>query len=221
MSKVIALGMYKLDLEPLSPKFPRNRDAYVDYLKHTRDHADTLRDIVEHVRALRPLDSVLDSAWMYKLDLEPLSPKFPRNRDAYVDYLKHTRDHDDTLRDIVEHVRALRPLDSVLDSACRLNCPLVSGLGTQALTYESWNNQFTAVQNPPFITPYISPTKNDLDRLFQPMFDEYFNPPPSVVFPVLVVAALRHADPTGSPLSTSIMMHHQIVLHQQHKKHSL
>ncbi|GJS12082.1 hypothetical protein Tco_0368878 [Tanacetum coccineum] len=36
------------------------------------------------------------------------------------------------------------------------------------------------------------------------MFDEYFNPPQNVVSPVLVVAAPRLADPTGTPLSTSI-----------------
>ncbi|GJZ89326.1 integrase, catalytic region, zinc finger, CCHC-type containing protein [Tanacetum coccineum] len=35
--------------------------------------------------------------------------------------------------------------------------------------------------NPPSSTPYIPPTKNDQDILFQPRFDEFFNPPPSVV----------------------------------------
>ncbi|GKB17330.1 hypothetical protein Tco_0851253 [Tanacetum coccineum] len=51
--------------EPLSPKLLRNREAHVDYLKHTREHADTLCEIVEHDRALRPLDSDLDSACKY------------------------------------------------------------------------------------------------------------------------------------------------------------
>ncbi|GKD63333.1 retrovirus-related pol polyprotein from transposon TNT 1-94, partial [Tanacetum coccineum] len=37
-----------------------------------------------------------------------------------------------------------------------------------------------------------------------PMFDEYFNPPPSVVSPVRIAIAPRPTDPTGSPLSTSI-----------------
>ncbi|GJS70813.1 hypothetical protein Tco_0703654 [Tanacetum coccineum] len=60
------------------------------------------------------------------------------------------------------------------------------------------------VQNLPSSTPYVPPTKNDWDLLFQPMFDEYFNPPPSVVSPVHVDAAPRHANPTGLPLSTSI-----------------
>ncbi|GJR63053.1 retrovirus-related pol polyprotein from transposon TNT 1-94 [Tanacetum coccineum] len=36
------------------------------------------------------------------------------------------------------------------------------------------------VTNPPSSTPYVPPTKNDWDILFQPMFDEFFNPPPSL-----------------------------------------
>ncbi|GKC03929.1 hypothetical protein Tco_0995539 [Tanacetum coccineum] len=60
------------------------------------------------------------------------------------------------------------------------------------------------VQNPPSTTPYVPPTKNDLNLLFQPMFDEYFNPPPSVVSPIHASAALRPAEPTSTPLSTSI-----------------
>ncbi|GKG49627.1 hypothetical protein Tco_0518401, partial [Tanacetum coccineum] len=55
------------------------------------------------------------------------------------------------------------------------------------------------VQNPPSTLPYAPPTKNDWDLLFQLMFDEYFNPPPSVVSLVLAPA-----DPTGTPLSTSV-----------------
>ncbi|GKD03065.1 hypothetical protein Tco_1178039, partial [Tanacetum coccineum] len=61
------------------------------------------------------------------------------------------------------------------------------------------------VQNPPSTTPYVPPTKNDWDLLFQPMFDEYFNPPPSVVSPVRVAATPRPANPTRSPLLTSIV----------------
>ncbi|GJW54698.1 retrovirus-related pol polyprotein from transposon TNT 1-94 [Tanacetum coccineum] len=48
------------------------------------------------------------------------------------------------------------------------------------------------------------PTRNDWDHLFQPMFDEYFNPSSSVVSPVLVVATPRAVDIAGSPSSTTI-----------------
>ncbi|GJZ73794.1 hypothetical protein Tco_0637940 [Tanacetum coccineum] len=59
---VIAPGMFKLDLAPLAPKLLNNRDAHIYYIKHSREHADILHEIVEHARALRPLDSDLDSA---------------------------------------------------------------------------------------------------------------------------------------------------------------
>ncbi|GKE55284.1 retrovirus-related pol polyprotein from transposon TNT 1-94, partial [Tanacetum coccineum] len=60
------------------------------------------------------------------------------------------------------------------------------------------------VQNPPSTTPYIPPTKNDWDLLFQPMFYEYFNPPPSVFSLVPAIAAPRRVDPIGTPMSTSV-----------------
>ncbi|GJU29244.1 retrovirus-related pol polyprotein from transposon TNT 1-94 [Tanacetum coccineum] len=57
---------------------------------------------------------------MFKLDLVPLAPKLLNNRDAHIDYIKHSREHADILRKIVEHARALRLLDSDLDSACKI-----------------------------------------------------------------------------------------------------
>ncbi|GJR72533.1 retrovirus-related pol polyprotein from transposon TNT 1-94 [Tanacetum coccineum] len=60
------------------------------------------------------------------------------------------------------------------------------------------------VQNIPSLTPYVPPTKNVWDLLFQPMFNDYFNPPPSVVSLVPAVATPRPADPTDLPSSTSI-----------------
>ncbi|GJU28061.1 retrovirus-related pol polyprotein from transposon TNT 1-94 [Tanacetum coccineum] len=64
-TKVIALGMFKLDLEPLSPKVLKNKDAHIDYIKHTREDVDILWELVKHARAPRPLDSDLDSAYNY------------------------------------------------------------------------------------------------------------------------------------------------------------
>ncbi|GJY13716.1 hypothetical protein Tco_0383025 [Tanacetum coccineum] len=58
--------------------------------------------------------------------------------------------------------------------------------------------------NPPSPTPYVPPTKKDWDTLFQPMFDEYFNPQPSVASLVPAVVTLDPADSTSSPTSTSV-----------------
>ncbi|GKD53303.1 retrovirus-related pol polyprotein from transposon TNT 1-94, partial [Tanacetum coccineum] len=58
--------------------------------------------------------------------------------------------------------------------------------------------------NPVSQQPCLPPIRDDWDRLFQPMFDEYFNPPPIVVSPVQEVAAPRAEVLTDSPVSTSM-----------------
>ncbi|GJU53685.1 hypothetical protein Tco_1227399 [Tanacetum coccineum] len=63
---VIAPGMYKLDLPPLSSTLRKNKEVHEDYLKVTKEHADTLYRIVEHARALEPFDNSLDYAYSKK-----------------------------------------------------------------------------------------------------------------------------------------------------------
>nr|GEZ19598.1 hypothetical protein [Tanacetum cinerariifolium] len=60
-------------------------------------------------------------------------------------------------------------------------------------------------------TSYVPPSRNDWDLLFQQMFDELLNPPPSVVSqapeviaPITEVIPLVHTDLTGSPSSTTV-----------------
>ncbi|GJZ01427.1 hypothetical protein Tco_0519388 [Tanacetum coccineum] len=72
ISKVIAPGIYKLDLEPLSPMLLSNREAHVDYLKYTHEHADTFREIVKHAIDLRTLDSDLDYACKFATRVQEL-----------------------------------------------------------------------------------------------------------------------------------------------------
>ncbi|GKA06835.1 retrovirus-related pol polyprotein from transposon TNT 1-94 [Tanacetum coccineum] len=60
------------------------------------------------------------------------------------------------------------------------------------------------ISNPVFQQPCIPPKRDDWDRLFQPMFDEYFNPPSIVISPVQEAAAPRAVVLADSLLSTSI-----------------
>ncbi|GJT27597.1 hypothetical protein Tco_0907872 [Tanacetum coccineum] len=60
---VIDPGMFRIDFEPLSPKLVNNREANIDYLQKTKEHADILRGIVEQARAANPLDTHLDYAY--------------------------------------------------------------------------------------------------------------------------------------------------------------
>ncbi|GJZ98745.1 retrovirus-related pol polyprotein from transposon TNT 1-94, partial [Tanacetum coccineum] len=60
------------------------------------------------------------------------------------------------------------------------------------------------VTNPIPQQPCNPPKRDDWDRLFQPMFDEYFNPLTIAVSPVPVAAAPRAVDLADSLVSTSI-----------------
>ncbi|GKE84443.1 hypothetical protein Tco_1558185 [Tanacetum coccineum] len=78
-----------------------------------------------------------------------------------------------------------------------------SGLGLHQLTPGYISSGL--VQNPISPTSYVLSSKKNYEILFQPLFDEYFNPLPHAVSPDLVaVAALRAVDLAGSPLSTTI-----------------
>nr|GEV25409.1 retrovirus-related Pol polyprotein from transposon TNT 1-94 [Tanacetum cinerariifolium] len=67
------------------------------------------------------------------------------------------------------------------------------------------------VQKSSSSTPYVPPLRNDWDLVFQPMFDELLNPPPSVdhqapevIAPIADVIPPVQVDSTGSPFSTTV-----------------
>nr|GFC07107.1 hypothetical protein [Tanacetum cinerariifolium] len=67
------------------------------------------------------------------------------------------------------------------------------------------------VQKSSSSTSYVPPSRNDWDLLFQPMFDELLNPPPSVdnqaaevIAPIAEVIILVDDDSAGSPSSTTV-----------------
>ncbi|GKA93651.1 retrovirus-related pol polyprotein from transposon TNT 1-94 [Tanacetum coccineum] len=67
------------------------------------------------------------------------------------------------------------------------------------------------VPNPPPSTPFVPPSRTNWDILFQPLFDELFNPPPSVDFPapeviapIDEVVALEPVVSTSTPSSTTV-----------------
>ncbi|GJS94586.1 retrovirus-related pol polyprotein from transposon TNT 1-94 [Tanacetum coccineum] len=68
-----------------------------------------------------------------------------------------------------------------------------SGLGLHGMTPATSNTGLGS--NPVSQKPCIPPIRDDWDRLFQPMFDEYFNPPPIAVSLVQEAAAPRAESP--------------------------
>nr|GEX24773.1 hypothetical protein [Tanacetum cinerariifolium] len=70
--------------------------------------------------------------------------------------------------------------------------------------YAPKKKSYRLIPNPIPQQPCIPPPRDDWDRLFQPTFDEYFNPLTTVVSPVLVADAPRAVDLADSHVSTSI-----------------
>ncbi|GJS94908.1 retrovirus-related pol polyprotein from transposon TNT 1-94 [Tanacetum coccineum] len=79
---------------------------------------------------------------------------------------------------------------------------LGSGPGLQSMTLATSSSGL--VLNPIPQQPCIPPPRDDWDRLFQPMFDEYFNPPTIAASPVPVANTPKAIDLADSPVSTSI-----------------
>ncbi|GJU72931.1 hypothetical protein Tco_1264336 [Tanacetum coccineum] len=77
-----------------------------------------------------------------------------------------------------------------------------SGPGLHYMTHAT--SSIGLDSNPISQQPCLPPIRDDWDRLFQPMFDEYFNPPTIVVSPVQEAAAPRAEVLADSPMSTSI-----------------
>nr|GEY48032.1 integrase, catalytic region, zinc finger, CCHC-type, peptidase aspartic, catalytic [Tanacetum cinerariifolium] len=48
--KVLATGMYAIDIEPISPRLKNNRDAHLDYIKKFKESVEIVREIVEEPR---------------------------------------------------------------------------------------------------------------------------------------------------------------------------
>nr|GEX18160.1 hypothetical protein [Tanacetum cinerariifolium] len=49
--KVLSLGLYAIDVEPIPPRNRNNREVHLDYLKHLKENVETLREIVEEAMA--------------------------------------------------------------------------------------------------------------------------------------------------------------------------
>ncbi|GJT83194.1 hypothetical protein Tco_1057536 [Tanacetum coccineum] len=231
-SKVIAPGMYKIDLEPFSPKPLRNKEAHVYYLKHTQENTDTLCEILEQARDLRPLDSDLDSACCSKhmtgqrSQLTNFVEKFMGNVRFGNDHVAMIMGYGDypignvTISRIMEQSLSIKLCEATMKMSgllAKLHLPelynrmallkgetaLYSGPELQQLTPGYISSGL--VQNPSSSTRNVPPFKKYWDILFQPLFDEYFQPSSSVVSPILLDVVPLPADTTGIPSTTNFV----------------
>ncbi|GJZ19344.1 hypothetical protein Tco_0555934 [Tanacetum coccineum] len=120
-AKVIAPEMFKLDLEPLSPKVLKNRDAHIDYIQHTLENADILQELVKHARALIPLDSDLDSACNTKKNWISRTTS-SNEKNKVEDHPRSVRSSSNTMNHVIEPVCNANVKHSMLNANSQLIC---------------------------------------------------------------------------------------------------
>nr|GEV36745.1 retrovirus-related Pol polyprotein from transposon TNT 1-94 [Tanacetum cinerariifolium] len=63
--QVLVRAQHAIDVEPIIPRLRNNGDAHLDYLRHLKESVETIRDIVEEAKVVRPLDRSIVSACRY------------------------------------------------------------------------------------------------------------------------------------------------------------
>ncbi|GKB02298.1 hypothetical protein Tco_0830387 [Tanacetum coccineum] len=61
-TKFLTLGLLKIESEPINAYFKNNRVMHRDYLKVTKEHVETLQELLEQTRTLKPSNENLDYA---------------------------------------------------------------------------------------------------------------------------------------------------------------
>nr|GEU97283.1 retrovirus-related Pol polyprotein from transposon TNT 1-94 [Tanacetum cinerariifolium] len=258
--KVLARGKYAIDVEPIVPRLRNNREAYLDYLKHLKESVETIHDIVEEAKLVRPLDrsivsafrrtdrplvfglrllktynggsltahefhekvhrivrfgndhfgaimgygdyvigdSVISRATMYLWAAAVATAWYTQNRS-----LIHTRHHK-TPYELVHNKKPDLTFFRVFGALCYPTNDS-EDLGKLQPTADIGIFISTGlIPNSVPATTYVPPTNKDPKILFQPMFDEYLEPPRAErpISPTQAVQA--PVNSAGTPSSTTI-----------------
>ncbi|GKD74278.1 hypothetical protein Tco_1332560, partial [Tanacetum coccineum] len=58
--KVLAPGMYAIDVKLIPHPLKNNRSAHLNYISHLKESVEIVREIVEESRVVKPLDNALN-----------------------------------------------------------------------------------------------------------------------------------------------------------------
>nr|GEW56185.1 hypothetical protein [Tanacetum cinerariifolium] len=207
----IASGMFKLDIETISPRLKNNKDA------HEKDHLSSACALGKIKKSShQPKDEDTNQEKLYLLHMDLCDPMRVerinrKNEDlgklnAKVDigifvrytpakkasriYNKRTQKIMETIHVTFDELTAMASEQFGSRPRLQVMTPATSRLGL--------------VPNIIPQQPCNPPNINDWDSLFQPLFDEYFNPLTIAVFTVPVATAPRAVDIADSHVSTSI-----------------
>ncbi|GJS20427.1 retrovirus-related pol polyprotein from transposon TNT 1-94 [Tanacetum coccineum] len=142
--KVLAPGIYAIDVEPIPSLIRNNRKVHPDYHKHLKESVATLRDIVEKARVEKPLDSIIASACLYtKYSQELLKyvigtcPKDFNTRDKTITSTPLTRKKQVTFIEPCETSTNNTPTHDKQQKLDKTNEPVIPSIGVKGATAAS------------------------------------------------------------------------------------
>nr|GEU78203.1 uncharacterized mitochondrial protein AtMg00810-like [Tanacetum cinerariifolium] len=208
---IISLEMLKIDVEPIAPRLLKNRITHSNYLRLTQEQAVILREVVQQGKSQNPLYISLDSDSIHGLvrGLPKLKFKNKHLCSACALGKNKKKSYKPKYEDTNKEKLYLLHMDL---------CGLMRVTSVNGKNFELVFHKITPVTissrlvpNPPPSTSFVPPSRTDWDLLFQQLFNELLNPPPSVDLPapkvislIAKVIAPEPAKSTDSPSSTTI-----------------
>ncbi|GJT39385.1 hypothetical protein Tco_0939250 [Tanacetum coccineum] len=143
-TKVLAPGMYAIDVKPIPHPLKNNRSAHLNYINHLKESVETVREIVEEARVVKPLDNALNYACQYtKLSQELLEyvigtcPKSFNERDNKAPSTPVTRKKQVTLNDKPGTSSSNTQKHEVHQKVQQTNVPVIHSTGVSSSTRAS------------------------------------------------------------------------------------
>ncbi|GJS24215.1 retrovirus-related pol polyprotein from transposon TNT 1-94 [Tanacetum coccineum] len=143
-TKVLAPGMYAIDVKPIPHPLKNNRSAHLNYISHLKESVETVREIVEEARVVKPLDNTLNYACQYtKLSQELLEyvigtcPKSFNERDNKAPSTPVTRKKQVTFSDKPGTSSSNTQKHEVHQKVQQTNIPVIPSTGVNASTEAS------------------------------------------------------------------------------------
>ncbi|GJX89153.1 hypothetical protein Tco_0341167 [Tanacetum coccineum] len=142
--KVLAPDMYAIDVKPISYPFKNNRSTYITYINHLKESVETVREIVEEARVVKPLDNALNYACRYtKISQELLEyvigtcPKSFNERDNKAPSTPVTRKKQVTFNDKPGTSSSNTQKHKVHQNVQQTNVPMIHSIGVKSSTEAS------------------------------------------------------------------------------------
>ncbi|GKD66084.1 hypothetical protein Tco_1308192 [Tanacetum coccineum] len=142
--KVLASGMYAIDVEPIPPHNRNNREVHLEYLKHLKESVETVLEIVKEARIEKPLDNMLESACLYTKRSQELleyvigtCPKEFRKREKKVATTTLNRKKQVTFREPCETLNNNTQTHVKQQKVQKTNVPVIPSIGVHSSTEAS------------------------------------------------------------------------------------